>query len=212
MPLVRNRIEKVRQMRLSSTKPATVKKAETPHLFDEQGYIDKPYIGLPKVSSENRKFVPIAFLDKTVAGDKLYILLGGKNYHFGMLSSSMHNAFMRLTAGRLESRYSYSNTIVYNNFPYPFMAEDDSSKATKARDDIAKAAQAVLDARKLYQDGSEDAPTLAKLYNTYMIDPYPELTKAHTALDKAVDKAYGYKGKGDDASRVEFLLKQIAEA
>lgn len=71
--------------------------------------------------------------------------------------------------------------------------------------------QGVLDARQRYQDGSEDAPTLAQLYNTYMIDPYPELTKAHTALDKAVDKAYGYKGKGDDASRVEFLLKRISE-
>jgi type II restriction/modification system DNA methylase subunit YeeA len=211
MPLVRDRIKKVRDMRLSSTKPATVKKADTPHLFDEQGYIDKPYIGLPKVSSENRKFIPIGFLDKIVAGDKLYILLGGENYHFGVLSSSMHNAFMRLTAGRLESRYSYSNTIVYNNFPYPFDANDEGSKTIKAKEAIGSAAQVVLDARKRYQDVSEDAPTLAKLYNTYMIDPYPELTKAHKALDKAVDKAYGYKGKGDDASRVEFLLKRIAE-
>nr|WP_252962738.1 type IIL restriction-modification enzyme MmeI [Psychrobacter sp. PSP] len=164
------------------------------------------------MSSENRRYIPIGFLNGEVAGDKLYVVLNGTLYHFGVLSSNMHNAFMRLTAGRMKSDYSYSNTIVYNNFPYPFMAEDDDSKATKARDDIAKAAQTVLDARKLYQDGSEDAPTLAKLYNTYMIDPYPELTKAHIALDKAVDKAYGYKGKGDDASRVEFLLKQIAEA
>lgn len=210
MPLVQQRIEKVRATRLKSSKAATVKKAETPHLFDERRYVDEPYIGLPRVSSENRRYIPIGFLDGEVAGDKLYIMLGGKPYHFGILSSSMHNAFMRLTAGRLESRYSYSNTIVYNNFPYPFMAEDDDSKANKARENIAKAAQAVLDARKLYQDGSEDAPTLAKLYNSYMIDPYPELTKAHTALDKAVDKAYGYKGKGDDASRVEFLLKYIS--
>lgn len=211
MPLVRDRIEKVRSMRLASTKAATVKKAETPHLFDEQGYIDEPYIGLPKVSSENRKFIPVGFLDKIVAGDKLYVLLGGKSYHFGVLSSSMHNAFMRLTAGRLESRYSYSNTIVYNNFAYPFMADDNDAKTIKAKDAIAKAAQRVLNARLHYQDGSDDAPTLAQLYNTYMIDPYPELTKAHTALDKAVDKAYGYKSKGDDASRVEFLLKRIAE-
>ena len=118
---------------------------------------------------------------------------------------------MRLTAGRLESRYRYSNTIVYNNFAYPFDAEDADPKTVKIKDAIGSAAQAVLDARKHYQDGSEDAPTLAKLYNTYMIDPYPELTKAHNALDKAVDNAYGYKGKGDDASRVEFLLKRIAE-
>ena len=212
MPLVRQRIENVRNTRLKSSKAATVKKAETPHLFDERRYVDEPYIGLPRVSSENRRYIPIGFLNGEVAGDKLYIMLRGKPYHFGILSSSMHNAFMRLAAGRMKSDYSYSNTIVYNNFPYPFMAEDDSDKAAKAREDIAKAAQAVLDARKLYQDGNEDAPTLAKLYNTYMIDPYPELTKAHALLDKAVDKAYGYRGKGDDASRVEFLLKRIAES
>ena len=91
------------------------------------------------------------------------------------------------------------------------MSDDEDNKTLKAKDAIGLAAQAVLDARKHYQDGNEDAPTLAKLYNTYMIDPYPELTKAHTALDKAIDKAYGYKGKGDDASRVEFLLKKIAD-
>lgn len=111
----------------------------------------------------------------------------------------------------MKSDYNYSNTIVYNNFPYPFDMKDQNSKTIKAKEVIESAAQAVLDARKHYQDGSEDAPTLAKLYNTYMIDPYPELTKAHNALDKAVDNAYGYKGKGDDASRVEFLLKRIAE-
>ena len=120
-------------------------------------------------------------------------------------------AWMRYVGGRLESRYRYSNTIVYNNFLYPFMADDDSDKAQKARESIAKAAQEVLDARKHYQDGSDDAPTLAQLYNTYLIDPYPLLTKAHKALDKAVDSAYGYRGKGDDASRVEFLIKKITE-
>lgn len=210
MPLVRQRIENVKNTRLLSSKAATVKKADTPHLFDERRYVDEPYIGLPRVSSENRKFIPIGFLDGEVAGDKLYVLLGGRLYHFGVLSSSMHNAFMRLTAGRMKSDYSYSNTIVYNNFPYPFDAKDEDSKTTKAKETIESAAQAVLDARKLYQGIGEDVPTLAKLYNTYMIDPYPELTKAHIALDKAVDKAYGYKGKGDDASRVEFLLKKIA--
>ncbi|PZO92714.1 MAG: class I SAM-dependent DNA methyltransferase, partial [Streptococcus pyogenes] len=132
-------------------------------------------------------------------------------YHFGILSSSMHNAFMRTIGGRLKSDYRYSNSIVYNNFPYPFMANVDSDKAQKARESIAKAAQGVLDAREHYQDGSDDALTLAQLYNTYLIDPYPLLTKAHKALDKAVDNAYGYRGKGDDASRVEFLIKKTAE-
>lgn len=214
MPSVKERVEGVRQMRLNSTREATKKQASTPHLFSERRQpILGNYLLIPSVSSENRKYIPIGFLDNnTICSNLVFSLINANLYHFGTLSSSMHNAFMRLTAGRLESRYRYSNSIVYNNFPYPFMAEDDSSKATKAREDIAKAAQAVLDARKRYQDGSEDAPTLAKLYNSYMIDPYPELTKAHTALDKAVDKAYGYKGKGDDASRVEFLLKKIADA
>ncbi len=211
MPLVQSRIENVKSSRLSSTKLATIKKAETPHLFDERRHTNSPYIGLPTVSSENRRYIPIGFLDKDIiAGNKIYIITNATTYHFGILSSGMHNAFMRLTAGRLESRYNYSNTIVYNNFPYPFDAKAKDNKTVKAKDAIGLAAQAVLDARKHYQDDSEDAPTLAKLYNTYMIDPYPELTKAHIALDKAVDKAYGYKGKGDDASRVEFLLKRIA--
>lgn len=212
MPLVSKRIQATKEQRLSSSRAATKKLAVIPHLFGERRYNDDKYIGLPRVSSENRRYIPIGFLDGEVAGDKLYVVLNGTPYHFGILSSSMHNAFMRLTAGRMKSDYSYSNTIVYNNFPYPFMAEDDSDKATNSRENIVKAAQAVLDARRLYQDGSEDAPSLAKLYNTYMIDPYPALTKAHAALDRAVDRAYGYKGKDDDASRVEFLLKQIAEA
>ena len=211
MPLVHGRIEATKQQRLDSTRPATQKLAATPHLFGERRYSNESYIGLPRVSSENRRYIPIGFLNGEVAGDKLYVVLGGGLYHFGILSSSMHNAFMRLTAGRMKSDYSYSNTIVYNNFPYPFDAKDEDNKTVKTKETIRSAAQAVLDARKHYQDGSEDAPTLAKLYNTYMIDPYLELTKAHNALDKAVDKAYGYKGKGDDASRVEFLLKRIAE-
>lgn len=213
MPLVRQRLRNVKAMREKSTKNATQKLAATPHLFDE---IRQPtsgnYLLVPSVSSENRKFVPIGFLNhETVCSNLVFSLPNASLYHFGTLSSSMHNAFMRLTAGRLKSDYRYSNSIVYNNFAYPFMADDDDAKTIKAKETIAEAAQEVLDSRLHYQDGSEDAPTLAQLYNTYMIDPYPELTKAHTALDRAVDKAYGYKGKGDDASRVEFLLKIIAE-
>lgn len=206
MPEVAERIQQVKFLRSQSSREATNKLANIPHLFGERRYSNSPYIGLPRVSSENRKFIPIDFLDGTVAGDKLYVLLGGGLYHFGILSSSMHNAFMRLTAGRLESRYSYSNTIVYNNFPYPFMADDTDTKAEQARQSIAKAGQAVLDAREDYRK-AEPKPTLAQLYNRYLVDPYPKLTKAHSELDKAVDKAYGYKGNGSDESRVEFLLK-----
>jgi hypothetical protein len=208
MPEVAERIQQVKFLRSQSSREATNKLANIPHLFGERRYSNSPYIGLPRVSSENRKFIPIDFLDGTVAGDKLYVLLGGGLYHFGILSSSMHNAFMRLTAGRLESRYSYSNTIVYNNFPYPFMADDTDTKAEQARQSIAKAGQAVLDAREDYRK-AEPKPTLAQLYNRYLVDPYPKLTKAHSELDKAVDKAYGYKGNGSDESRVEFLLKLL---
>lgn len=208
MPEVAERIQQVKFLRSQSSREATNKLANIPHLFGERRYSNSPYIGLPRVSSENRKFIPIDFLDGTVAGDKLYVLLGGGLYHFGILSSSMHNAFMRLTAGRLESRYSYSNTIVYNNFPYPFMADDTDTKAEQARQSIAKAGQAVLDAREDYRK-AEPKPTLAQLYNRYLVDPYPKLTKAHRELDKAVDKAYGYKGNGSDESRVEFLLKLL---
>ncbi|MGP9516477.1 DNA methyltransferase, partial [Psychrobacter sp. AOP5-CZ1-12] len=158
MPLVQSRIENVKSSRLSSTKLATIKKAETPHLFDERRHTNSPYIGLPTVSSENRRYIPIGFLDKDIiAGNKIYIITNATTYHFGILSSGMHNAFMRLTAGRLESRYNYSNTIVYNNFPYPFDAKAKDNKTVKAKDAIGLAAQAVLDARKHYQDDSEDA-------------------------------------------------------
>ena len=213
MPLVVARIQNVKLMREKSSKISTQKLALTPHLFDEiRQPVSGNYLLIPSHSSENRQYIPIGFFShEVVCSNAVFCIPEANQYHFGVISSHMHNAFMRLTAGRLESRYRYSNTIVYNNFAYPFMADDDDAKNIKAKETIAEAAQAVLDARQHYQDGSEDAPTLAQLYNTYMIDPYPELTKAHTALDKAVDKAYGYKGKGDDASRVEFLLKKIAD-
>ena len=127
-------------------------------------------------------------------------------YHFGVLSSSMHNAFMRLTAGRMKSDYSYSNTIVYNNFPYPFTADDNSPKAIELRQAISQAGQAILDIREDYRQ-AEPKLSLAQLYNRYLIDPYPKLTKSHQDLDKIIDKAYGYKGNGSDEIRVEFLLK-----
>ena len=213
MPMVMQRLKNVKEMREQSTKQATQKLAAAPHLFGERRQpTTGNYLLIPRVSSENRQYIPIGFLSSnTVCGDAAFNLINATPYHFGMLSSSMHNAFMRLVAGRLKSDYRYSNSIVYNNFPYPFDAKAEDSKTAKAKEAIELAAQALLDARKLYQDVSEDSPSLAKLYNIYMIDPYPDLTKAHIALDKAVDKAYGYKGKGDDASRVEFLLKKIAD-
>ena len=212
MPSVKERISNVREMRLASTSPQTRKDAATPHLFQSIRQSDTDYLFIPQVSSQNRRFLPVGFINsEVIAGAPHFCVVNATLYHFGILCSSMHNAFMRLTSGRLKSDYRYSNSITYDNFPYPFMADDQDVKTVKAKERIFEAAQAVLDARKHYQEDSEDAPTLAKLYNAYLIDPYPELTNAHAALDKAVDKAYGYKGKGDDASRVEFLLKRIAD-
>ena len=212
MPKVLERLENVKLMRKASSKKSTQNFASKPHLFSEiRQPKDGDYLLIPRVSSEDRKYLPIGFLNShTICSDAAFSLIDANLYHFGTLSSSMHNAFMRLVAGRLKSDYRYSNSIVYNNFPYPFMADEADPKTNKAKDKIEAAAQAVLDTRIYYQDGSEDEPTLAQLYNTYLIDPYPELTKAHAALDKAVDNAYGYKGNGSDSSRVEFLLKKIA--
>ncbi|MDO4433788.1 MAG: N-6 DNA methylase [Alysiella sp.] len=125
MPSVAKRIELVKQMRLESKKEATQKWAEKPHLFTE---IRQPesgnYLAMPEVSSENREFIPIGFLDsETVVSNKIYTLPNATLYHFAILSSTMHNAFMRTVAGRMKSDYSYSNTIVYNNFPFPMSAQ-----------------------------------------------------------------------------------------
>lgn len=215
MPSVFKRIEQVKSNRLSSSSAQTKRDAQKPHLFQKDRSHKDDYLFIPQVSSQNRDILPIGFINKSViSSDPHFTLPKANYYHFGVLSSSMHNAFMRLVAGRLKSDYRYSNTIVYNNFPYPFMADDNSKKATAARQAIGIAGQAVLDAREHYRthniNTDNPKPTLAQLYNRHLIDPYPQLTQAHAALDKAVDKAYGYKGNGSDESRVEFLLKRLS--
>lgn len=234
MPQVAQRIANVKEYynedtkkwegRLHSKKAATKKKAATPHLFDE---IRQPasgnYLAIPKVSSEARAFIPIGYLDSdTIAGDKLFVLPNATPYHFGILCSTMHNAFMRTVAGRLKSDYSYSNTIVYNNFPFPFSPQSEGCTAPadeqKHRTAIEAAAQAVLDARAFYrQEAAQEGlppPSLADLYRPDA--PFTRLHQAHRALDKAVDAAYGYKGGHDDGSRTAFLFalyqKAVAEA
>lgn len=212
MPLVAKRIENVKNVRLNSTNKETQKESKTPHLFQS---IRQPtegnYLLIPSVSSENRRLIPIGFIEHTtICSNLVFSLQNATLFHFGVLSSSMHNAFMRLVAGRLKSDYRYSNSIVYNNFPYPFLADDDTQKTQDQKAEINKVAQKVLDAREHYRN-ADPKPTLAQLYNRYLIDPYPLLTKAHSDLDKAIDKAYGYKGNGTDESRVEFLLKFLTK-
>lgn len=210
MSQVMSRVEEVKTMRLASSDAQTQKDAATPTLFQKIRQPETNYIAIPEVSSENRKFIPIGFLTKdVVASNKLQIIPEGTIYHFGILNSTMHNSWMRAVCGRLESRYSYSNTIVYNNYPWPqntqqASTQPDGAMAEKFRENIETAAQAILDARALYPESS-----LADLYDPLSMPP--ELVKAHAALDKAVDAAYQYKGGKDDASRVAFLFERYQQ-
>jgi hypothetical protein len=173
------RIEKVREYRLASPKVATKKKAETPMLFDEVRECTTDYVAIPKVSSENRRYIPMDYLSKDIIpGDKLFMIPEASLYHFGVLTSNVHMAWMRAVCGRLKSDYSYSNTIVYNNFPWPDVNEEQ-------RERIAKTAQGILDARALYPDSS-----LADLYDPVTMPP--ELLKAHRDNDRAVMAANGF--------------------
>jgi hypothetical protein len=204
MPHVMKRVEGVRAMREASTKPATVALASTPTLFGE---IRQPkserYLAIPKVSSERRQFIPIGYLDnEVICGDKIFFVDDASLFTFGVLTSTMHNAWMRQTCGRLESRYSYSNTIVYNNYPWPGFAGEPLSD--KHRTAIEQAAQCVLDARAQFADAS-----LADLYDPLTMPP--ALLKAHQKLDTAVDAAYqpsgGKKSYASDAERVALLFE-----
>lgn len=194
LPKVKECVKKVRESRLQSTFKQTRDLADTPTLFREQ-LNPRTYLAVPKVSSENRKYVPIGYLDESVIpGDKLFIIPNASLYDFGVLTSNVHMAWMRAVAGRLEMRYSYSNTIVYNNFPWPT-----PTPAQKER--IEKTAQAILDARALYPESS-----LADLYDELTMPV--ELRKAHRANDKAVMEAYGFWGKlNSEAACVAELMK-----
>ena len=160
------------------------------------------------MSSESRHFIPIGFLDETViASNKLQIAVGATLYHFGVLSSTMHNAWMRTVAGRLKSDFSYSPSV-YNNFPWPFHTPDSEQNqppvaVQQAQSAIESAAQAALEARAQFPGSS-----LADLYDPLTMPP--ALLRAHQKLDAAVDKAYqlagGPKSYKNDADRVAFLF------
>ncbi len=177
-PLVLNRVRKVKEFRLASKKLATQKKAETPTLFDEVKFSSDTYIAVPKTSSETRRYVPIDYLEPNIIpGDALRVIPNASLYTFGILTSNVHMAWMRTVTGRMKSDYSYSNTIVYNNFPWPTVTKEQEDK-------ISKTAQAILDARALYPDSS-----LADLYDELTMPS--ELRKAHQENDKAVMQVYG---------------------
>lgn len=211
-PVALQRIEAVRKWRASRNRETTKKLASTPALFAEIRQPSAHYLAIPTVSSERRNFIPIGFLPPDViASNQLYVLPDATLFHFGILSSTMHNAWVRTTCGRLKSDYRYSAAIVYNNFPWPFgsPAENSEPKVHPALDGKAKAAieaaaQAVLDARAQFPTSS-----LADLYDPLTMPP--TLLKAHHKLDVAVDKAYeacgGKKTYKNDAERVAFLFE-----
>ena len=179
MPLVKARVVAVRDFRLASKKQQTQRRADIPHLFAEDRQPDSNYILFPRTSSERRRYLPIGFLSaEVIAGDTI-ILPDATLYHFGVLTSNVHNAWMRVVCGRMKSDYRYSSTLVYNNLPWPEPTEAQRMK-------IEQTAQAILDARALYPESS-----LADLYDEVTMPPV--LRKAHQENDRAVMEAYGWK-------------------
>ena len=197
-PEVLRRIENVRTFRLASNRTSTIKAAENPMLFGAPFECSSDYVAIPKVSSENRHYIPMDYLSKDIIpGDKLFTMQEASLYHFGIMESNVHMAWMRAICGRLKSDYSYSNTIVYNNFPWPTPSEEQKAK-------IEQTAQAILDARALYPDSS-----LADLYDELTMPI--ELRKAHQANDVAVMAAYGFHKTYTESDIVAALMKKYKD-
>lgn len=194
MPEVMKRVAICKENRLNSPDAGRRKLADTPTIFRETNNPDTAII-IPEVSSERRKYIPIGFENAdTICTNKIQLIPNGELYHFGIVTSNVHMAWMRAVCGRLKSDYDYSMKIVYNNFPWP-------SPTPAQKERIEKTAQAILDARALYPDSS-----LADLYDELTMPV--ELRKAHRANDKAVMEAYGFWGRlNSEAACVAELMK-----
>ena len=214
MPAVMRRVQKVKVHRTASNRTATQALAATPALFGEIRQPMGRYLLVPRHSSERREFIPIGFLSPDViVGDANLCIPEATLFHFGVMTSRMHMAWVKYVCGRIKSDYRYTNQIVYNNFPWPEFPQNSkenqpSAPVDKAQAAIEIAAQAVLDVRAKFQTGDRPA-TLADLYDPLTMPP--ELLKAHHKLDAAVDKAYeasgGKKSYKSDAERVAFLFE-----
>ena len=193
-----DRIEKTRHFRLNSSAPSTVEHAIRAKEFRDTNN-PREYVLIPRVSSENRKYIPMGFFGvNEIASDSCQIIPNATLYHFGILTSQMHMAWMRAVAGRLESRYRYSKDIVYNNFIWPTVTADQKKE-------VERLAQSILDARAQFPNSS-----LADLYDPLTMPP--ALSKAHKALDKYVDKLYQKSGFNNDAARVAHLFELYKKA
>jgi hypothetical protein len=200
MPHCMKRIEAVREMRLASSSAGTRKLADRPTHFHVENMPDTNFIIIPKVSSEKRRYVPMGFMSPNVlASDLVFLIPDATLYHFGILESNVHMAWMRAVCGRLEMRYRYSKDVVYNNFPWPTPTEEQKAK-------IEQTAQAILDARAKYPDSS-----LADLYDEVAMPI--ELRKAHQDNDRAVMQAYGFPVKSTftESQCVAELFKMYQE-
>jgi hypothetical protein len=194
MPNAMARVEAVRRFRLASKSAPTRAIANRPTRFHVENMPTQSFLVIPEVSSERRNYVPIGFLKPEVLASSLVrIVPYAALYHFGVLSSAMHMAWMRQVGGRLESRYRYSAKLVYNNYPWP------EAPSAKQRAAVETAAQSVLDAREQFPDA-----TLADLYDPLAMPP--ALVKAHADLDRAVDRCYRSQPFENDRQRVEYLF------
>ncbi|MGI8966645.1 MAG: type IIL restriction-modification enzyme MmeI, partial [Limisphaerales bacterium] len=219
---IKKRVEAVRDFRLASKKEPTRRKADEPMLFAEIRQPKSRYIVLPRHSSETRRYIPFGYFNPDVIiHDSCTALADTTPFHFGVISSAMHMAWMRQVCGRLESRYRYSNKLVYNNFPWP------QNVSEKQRAAVEEKAQAVLDARAEFMNVGDDVRsltspspkknqslvtstptkqcTLADLYDPVAMPP--RLHKAHEQLDRAVDLCYRKEPFTSDRQRVEYLFQ-----
>lgn len=192
-PRLMEKVALVKDFREKSKNTQTKQSASTPWRFGQYREPAEHYIAFAKVSSERRRYIPFGFLtNDVIPGDKLFTIPNATLYHFGILTSNVHMAWMRVVCGRLKSDYSYSTTIVYNNFPWPQPSEEQKAK-------IEQTAQGILDARALYPGSS-----LADLYDPLTMPV--ELLKAHQNNDRAVMQAYGFKDMSE-AECVAELMK-----
>lgn len=201
-PEIMDRIKKVRDLRLSSKRPATQKLAKTPALFGEIRQPDTDYLIFPRHSSENRKYIPIGFISPyVIAGDSCTIVPNATLYHFGILTSSVHMAWMKAVAGRIKSDYRYSANIVYNNFVW-------ADATDEQKEIISKTANSILTIREKYL---QKGKSLADMYGENLELLYTDLLDAHQANDKAVLALYGFKTDATEEEIVAKLMQMYAE-
>ena len=199
LPLVMKRVQACKEDRENAPDAGRRKLAMTPHLFREQITPSSTYILVPSVSSERREYVPMGFMSPDVICSNLVLLIPNATlYHFGILTSWPHMAWMRAICGRLKSDYRYSKDIVYNNYPWPELSTEGTDAALRAA--IERTAQAILDARARYPDSS-----LADLYDPLTMPA--ELRRAHRDNDRAVCRAYGFPAPGPDFTETDCVAR-----